>query len=119
MSKNATTVEPTNEPAKYVMPIPHRGQAVVFYPNGIVTDQNSMVGYVTAISRTSVELNVNGMLKETVSHKNDPRVAHNQFVKRCGVWDFSPHDTMVNDRLVQLEAQVKALQELLESPTKK
>ncbi len=101
------------------MPVPHRGQAVVFYPNGIVSDQNSMVGYVTAISRTSIELNVNGILKETVSHKTDPRVVHNQFVKRCGVWDFSPHDSMVNTRLSQLEAQLKELQELIVASPKK
>lgn len=109
MSK-ATEAPVNQEPAPYVMPVPQRGQAVMYYPNGVVGAQNAMVGYVLSVSRANIELNVAGMLRETVCHQSDPVVKENQFARKCGVWDFSPRDLLVDKQIAELTARVAALE---------
>ena len=100
------------------MPKPHKGQAVIYYQNGIVGSSLGTVGYVTAVGRTSIELNVHGMLKETVSHKDDPLVRENLHVRKCGVWDFSGNDQSIIERFKQLEDRIAALEAAASKPTK-
>jgi len=104
--------------APFVMPAPHKGQAVIYYPNGIVGSAFGTIGYVTAVGRTSIEMNVHGMLKETVSHKDDPIVRENPHVRKCGVWDFSGNDQAIDERFKQLEERIAALEAAPSKPTK-
>jgi hypothetical protein len=104
--------------APFAMPRPYRGQAVIYYPNGIVGEHHGTVGYVTLVGRTSIELLAHGMLKETVCHKDDPVVKDNIHVRKSGVWDFSGRDIEVNDRIAALEAKLAALEAAGTKPSK-
>jgi hypothetical protein len=102
----------------YVMPQVHRGQAVLFYPNGLVNESQATIGYVTLVGRTSIELNAHGMLKETVCHVSDPLLKENIHVRKCGAWDFSRADKVLNQRLEELELKVAALESANQKPSK-
>jgi hypothetical protein len=94
----------------FVMPRPHRGQAVMFYPQGVVNDNSALIGYVTHVGNVNIELNVGGMLKDTVHHKDDPRAKENIHVRKAGVWGFSPKDLEQEARMAELESRLAALE---------
>jgi hypothetical protein len=115
MSTETTIEQPV---AKYEMPKPHKGQAVIYYPNGVVNQHQGTLGYVLSVSRANIELNVHGVLKETVCHKSDPVVRENQFARKCGVWDFCPRDIEIDERMQMLELRLAELESARPKTTK-
>ena len=118
MSTQTQAVAPVPAAPAFVMPRPHKGQAVLFYPNGVVTKANSQIAYVAAVSRANIELNSSGMLKETVCHKDDPVVKENIFARKQGVWDFCERDLEIDERIQMLELRIAELESALKKPAK-
>lgn len=97
------------EPAPYVMPRPDRGQRVIFHRNCIKNSITDSVGYVDDVSPMNITLIVAGRMLESVPHCSDPRVKENPNLRENGMWDFSPSDKAINDRLEKLESQMADL----------
>jgi hypothetical protein len=111
----------STEPVPFAMPAPHKGQAVIYYPNGVVAESNASIGYVTLVGRANIELNSHGMLRESVCHKDDPVVKENIYARKSGVWDFSTRDREIDQRIADLQAkneQLEARLAALEAGTK-
>lgn len=104
---------------RFEMPRPHRGQAVVFYGNGIVSEQQGTIGFVTMVGAASIEIAVQGLIRDTVCHKDDPAVKDNVHVRKAGCWDFCGRDLEIDNRLTAIEAKVDTLLAAIQGQDKK
>jgi hypothetical protein len=108
--KPTTAPEPTqNALADYVMPKPSRGQMVVFHANGIPSAVTDVMAYVLSVSPSNVELNVNGLVQESVPHHSDPRLQTKPHMKEHGSWDFTARDKEFEARLAAVESKLASL----------
>ena len=103
------TAQPTQPPAEFEMPRPHRGQSVLYYPQGIRQPQRACVALVTAVGRRNLELNQNGMLREGVRHVDDPVLQSNRHARELGSWEQCGWDADVQKRITKLEHQIEIL----------
>ena len=89
-----------------VMPAPHVGQTVLWYPHGVVDPRHERAAIVLAIRNGSISLwQVNAYARDGVKHVTDPRLRMNQEQRADGAWDFTPLDR----QLEQLVAMVNSL----------
>jgi len=93
----------------FKMPVPHIGQAVLFYPRAIVNRSTGVLGYVLSTNPHNIELVVRGVIHEGVKHRDDPELQTNQHCREFGCWEASPWDAELQRRLSDLESRVHEL----------
>lgn len=94
----------TPEPTPWRMPQPQRGQSVIFHRLGLQNPTTDVIATVLSVSPVNVELNVGGMIQESVRHCDDPRAKASPELRSNGTWDFNEYDKSVEVRLSKLEA---------------
>lgn len=108
-------------PPRFIMQRPARGQTVQWYPHACKEDEPE-IAFVTRVGHSNLVLNINGMARASVPHIDDPRLIENENRRENGAWDFTDADrerVEMKKRVESLEADVKALKELLDEPVKK
>lgn len=97
------------DPPKWVMPKPCRGQSVVFYYRGTISERNADVAFVSSIGERQIGVNYRGSGYEEVYHRDDPRLKANPSLRQDidGVWDFTEESKTIEARLAALESAVK------------
>lgn len=109
---NAVTTQPkpeVNTDKPFVMPVPARGQQVLFYPNANVNAYGRTIATVLRITRTNCELTLGGRIYEGVRHVDDPALKTNEHARAFGCWEMTDRDKMLNS----LEQRVSKLESLL------
>lgn len=97
------------------MPRPCKGQPVLFFYRGTVSEQNADVGFVTGVGERVIELNHRGNGYRSVYHEDDPRLVENPALRSDidGVWRFTDVDREVQERFTKLENEIAELKNLL------
>lgn len=104
MSTTATKTE------KFLMPQPHIGQSVLFYPKALINSSTRTIGYVTDVNQTSIELQANGVIHEGVKNITDPQLKKNPHAKEFGCWEWCPWDVETQKRILNLEERISKLE---------
>lgn len=98
---------------RFVMPQPHKGQAVVFYPRGLVQKSQAQIAYILSSNQFNVEVLCRGMTYEGCPHIDDPIIKSNRHARERGVWEFSPRDQEIDKEMSDLKARLAKLESLL------
>lgn len=105
----------------FEMPRPSMGQTVAWYPSGIKGGACE-VAHVLKVSKRNLLLQrISGTCVETVRHVDDPKLKLSAEQRESGAWDFTDYDKQQaadRSRVAEIEARVKTLEELLDSPKK-
>jgi hypothetical protein len=117
---NATMEEATTkfqaEVDAYVMPKPMRGQSIIWYPHGEVSDRCE-IGFVLKVGRRSIEMRgASGLPRESVRNVNDPKLKMSDAQRENGAWDFTDKDKSDLERdkqIVELRNKVSELEDLI------
>lgn len=98
-------------PQDWRMPRPRRGEPIIFYPRGIVTEANAEVAFVNRISNKSLDIVVGRDGKDDIYHVDDPRLQRNPDLRMeiPGVWDFL-EERSLRVRVEELEERVSKLE---------
>jgi len=107
-------------PAKWQMPQPCRGQAVVFYYRATVSERNADMAFVTSVGEQSIDVAFRGQGYAECMHISDPRLEANPELRQeiGGVWKFTDEKVNNEERLADLEERVKQLENNAGAPPK-
>ena len=105
----------------FTMPKPSMGQNVTWYPSGSKSSQCEVCRVIRVGKHALMLERISGTCVESVRHVDDPKLKLRAEQRESGAWDFTDYDKAMaadRSRLVDLEARVKTLEELLEAPKK-
>lgn len=112
----SATKQQVQPEAHFYMPVPDRGQMVVFYPAGNVSTANRHMAYINKVSRNNIEVLLSGRLFEGVRHVTDPKLETNPNAKAFGAWDFTDRDKKLDllaEKVRLLDSKVDTVFDLL------
>lgn len=100
------------EPESWSMPMPSRGQPVVFYYRCTVSEKNADIGFVATVGKTSIGISYRNQGYDECYHKDDPRLKANPELKNDigGVWDFTKEKLQNDARLSAIEKRLENLE---------
>ena len=101
------------QPKPWSMPVPRRGQAVLFYYRTVhAIEKLADVGFVTSVGQHSINIAYRNQGVDDVWHKDDPRLVDNQDIRSeiGGVWEFTKEAVDVESRLSDIEKRLEMLE---------
>lgn len=110
----AVVAEPVPvEPEPWKMPVPTRGQIVVFYHRATVSERNADIAHVMKVGERSIEVAFRGQGYSEVLHKDDDRLIANPDLRMDvdGVWDFTQEKKNLDSTITELERRITQLEE--------
>lgn len=105
-------IEP-EETKPWSMPVPKRGQAVLFYYRTVhAIERMADVGFVTSVGQHSINIAYRNQGVDDVWHKDDPRLVDNQDIRSeiGGVWEFTKEAVETENRLSDIEKRLGMLE---------
>lgn len=101
------------EPEPWKMPVPTRGQIVVFYHRATVSERNADIAHVMKVGERSIEVAFRGQGYSEVLHKDDDRLIANPDLRMDvdGVWDFTQEKKNLDSTITELERRITQLEE--------
>lgn len=121
------TVQEIEALEAYRMPKPSRGQSVLWFPHANPQEVPE-VAYVRQVGTRGLIITVSGVQYEAVRHVTDPKLKLNEHQRAGGAWDFPETDRdaaqiktdigTLKQRVEQLEAKLKTLEDLVCEPKK-
>jgi hypothetical protein len=111
--ENNSQVPPAEEqePARWKMPKPCRGQVVVFYNNGAKSKKNAAIGFALSIGEAAIDVTYRGIKYQEVLHIDDPRLQNDDTRNEIGgAWDFTDEHKELVKTIRELTERVEALE---------
>lgn len=94
------------------MPVPLRGQPIVFYPRSTLSITNSQLAFVSSVHTRSIEIVSGSQGFGDVYHRDDPRLVDNPDLRLeiHGVWEFLEKESSIEVKIAELEERVAKLE---------
>ena len=98
------------EPPEWRMPQPGRGDCVVVYPRGTVSERNAGIAFVVSVGEKSIDcVYMNNAYGDCI-HRSDPRIKDGAPILEeiGGIWEFKKDD--LSQRIEELEKRIEQLE---------